>query len=654
MNTMQGKPMGEKMAEYFIEASVIVLVVHMYLICYCYYRPDGMIGTIFDKLYVAITNFQWMEDDIRAKILVLVLLVLGFGSFGRPSEKKVGWIVPAIMLAVGLVLFFSTVHFLPVKYGKILAHYYIAITSVAYLLIIGGMAKLSVFARYAFREKKFDPGTSGFKQEERLIETPVSLNFRGRYNYNGRDRGSYINIVNPRRGVLIMGSPGSGKSWFIIEPAIEQLTQKGVALFVYDYKYPALTDYTYNQFRRNSGRYPSSTRFFCINFTDLSRSHRCNIINPANLRYMSDALDIAKTIMHSINKNWVSKQGEFFVESPINFLGALIWFLRGYKGGIYCTLPHVIELSKTPYEELFTILNAEPSTRGLIGPFKEAYVNKTTEMLDGQIASAKVPLSRLESIEIYYVLSGNDVSLNINDPEAPAILCLGGDSERQQALAPILSVYIDMVNKKINRPERHPTALVLDEFATVRATSVQTIIATGRSNNIIPILAIQDISQLKSQYTQHEAEQFMNTAGNLICGQVAGETADLVSKRFHASFQLRTTISANSSDISTSKTPQAVETVTPATLASLSAGQFVGIVADDPDQEIGLKGFFARFVKKGRGKAEQEDLPIVEAVDSMTLSNNYDRIVKEVDELVKEEMRRILDDPQARRWVVRR
>jgi hypothetical protein len=653
MTTVNNNQM-EKIPGYFVGASVLILAAHIYLLCNGLYHADGVVGAINDRLCEVIRRLPGMVNDTKAKILALVCLLPGIFAFTRPSKKRISWTGPLVTFCVGLLLYLSSAALTPVDGDPSLAYCYIAVTGIGYLLIIGSSARLSAGARYAFRAKEFEPDTEGFKQEERLIETPVSLNFRGQYRYNGRDRKSYINIVNPRRGVLIMGSPGSGKSWFVIEPAIEQLTQKGVVLFVYDFKYPALTEFTYNQFQRNRRHYPESTRFVCINFTDLSRSHRCNIIDPVNLKYMSDALDIAKTIMHSINKTWVSRQGEFFVESPINFLGALIWFLRGYKDGVYCTLPHVIELSKTSYEELFTILNAEPSTRGLASPFKEAYLNKTTEMLDGQIASAKVPLARLESIELYYVLSGNDVNLNINDPKAPVILCLGGDSERQQALAPILSVYIDMINKKINRPDRHPTALILDEFATVRATSVQTIIATGRSNNIIPILAIQDISQLKSQYTQHEAEQFMNTAGNLICGQVAGETADLVSKRFHATLHLKTTISMNSSDVSTSKTPQAMETVTPATLATLSAGEFVGIVADDPDKEIGLKGFFARFVKKGNGEAEQQELPIVKRVDKPELTENADRIVKEVDELVKEEMRRILDDPQLRRWVVRR
>ena len=331
-----------------------------------------------------------------------------------------------------------------------------------------------------------------------------------------------MNLINPRRGVLVMGSPGSGKSWFVVEPAIEQLVQKGVALFVFDFKFPTLSAFTYNSYRRHRGQYPAGTRFYCINFSDLPHSHRCNLIDPTTLEHNNDAMAISRTILLSINKIWIGRQGEFFVESPINFIAALIWFLKVYKDGMYCTLPHVIELSKTPYEELFTLLNAEPATRGFIGPFKDAYLNKTMEMLDGQIASARIPLMRLDSPDIYYVLSGNDLSLEINDPTAPAILCLGSDSRRHEALTPVMSLYIDRLNRQINRPGRYPVAVVVDEFATVRAISLLDTIATGRSNDIMPILVIQDLSQLRQRYSHDEADQILNTAGNLICGRGRG------------------------------------------------------------------------------------------------------------------------------------
>lgn len=357
------------------------------------------------------------------------------------------------------------------------------------------------------------------------------------------------------------------------------------------------------------------------------------------------------------------------MESPIDFLAALIWYLKVYKDGIYCTLPHVIELSKTPYEELFTLLNAEPATRGFVGPFKDAYANKTMEMLDGQIASARIPLMRLDSPDIYYVLSGNDVSLELNDPAAPAILCLGSDSHRHEALAPVLSLYIDRVNRRVNHPGGHPTAIVIDEFATVRAISVLETVATGRSNDITPILVIQDLSQLRQRYSHDEADQILNTAGNLICGQVAGDSAKWVSERFQAQLNLKTTIAVSDANVSTSKAEHMVEAVNPGLLANLSSGEFVGLVADDPDRKLELKGFHARFVRHDAaacafvtGAAAAGTvvagvgvpLPLVRLVDKEAVLKNYKLIGEQVAQLVREEIKRVLGNPELKKFVVKR
>ncbi len=603
MTSTQGQWDGSKMVSYFTAASFILLLAHIYFVCYSAFPQQGQIGEIAGRVQKALGGIHFVADETTSKLFTLLLLLISCLPLGRPGDRKVDYKVPLIFLGVGLLIYFSSANFTPYNDDSVGEYCYIAITGFGYVYVVGAASRLSRSISYAFSAKRFQDNASGFRQEEQLVTTGYSLNFRGKYGYNGRNRKSYINIVNPRRGVLIMGFPGCGKSWFIIEPAIEQLTQKGLALFVYDFKFPVLTEFTYNCFLQQKDKYPPTTRFYCINFTDLSRSYRCNIIDPATLEYKNDAVAISRTIMLSMNRTWHSKQGDFFIESPINFLAALIWFLRVYKDGLYCTLPHVIELSKIPYDELFTILNAEPSTRGLIVAFKDAFLNKTTEMLDGQIASARIPLARLDSPDFYYVLSGNDVSLDINDPLEPAVLCLGGDSAKQDALAPVMSLYIDRLNKRINQPYRRPTGMVLDEFATVRATSVLSTIATGRSNNIITILAVQDLSQLKSLYSHDEAAQVMNTTGNLICGQIAGETARWVSERFHANVRLKTTISVNSSDTSTSKTEQSVEAVTPATLANLSSGEFVGVLSDDPDVKLELKGFHSTIVKKQEDKA---------------------------------------------------
>ena len=633
----------------FLIASIAVLLIHFYGVCYPAFAHWGLRSHLSDKILERIFRTRLYNIIAWGKGMALagVIPVLMTGR----KDGTAGYKGSLISIGVGGLLYFGTGLLSPQNddAGPV-ALLYMLMTGAGYLLIMGGGVRLV----RALGDPFAGHSTGGFLQEGKPIVTRYSVHFRGQYVYKGRRRKSHISIVNPRRGVLVLGTSGSGKSWFFVEPAIAQLIRKGTALFVFDYKYPVLTNHAYSHFLQHKDKYPSSTRFYCINFTDLSRSHRCNLIDPGTLVYLSDAMGISRTLLLSMNRTWISRQGDFFIESPVNFLAALIWFLRKYKDGIYCTLPHVIELSNTPYDQLFTILNAEPSVRGVVSRFIQSYLNNSMEMVDGQIASTSMPLARLISADFYYVLSGNDLSLEINNPSAPAILCLGGDPPKQEALAPVLSLYIDRLNKRINAPGRYPCAQVLDEFATVRATSVLTTVTTGRSNDIIPIICVQDINQLRTTYTREEADQFMNITGNLVCGQATGDTAGWVSERFHQVVQYRTTVSVNSSDTSVSKSEQSVDAVSTATLASLSSGEFVGIVADDPATPVKLKGFHARFIKQADDTAPAAELPVVREVDAGLLQANFDRIVREVVDLVADETRRIMGDPSLRQWVVKK
>jgi hypothetical protein len=245
---------------------------------------------------------------------------------------------------------------------------------------------------------------AGFPQEQRRLGGADALHLRSEHLWRQETREGWINLISPRRGILILGSSGSGKSRFLIEPLMRQLTEKGQALFVFDFKFPALTDVAYRYFMTYRRRYPRATRFYCIQFGDLSRSHRCNLLAPETLDYVSDALGAARTILLSMNPTWAEKQGEFFVESPINFLGAIIWYLKKFEDGKYCTLPHAIEMAQYPYDRLFAVLGEGSEIKALMEPFIQAYRNKTFEVLDSQISSARIPLARLASPDFYYVL----------------------------------------------------------------------------------------------------------------------------------------------------------------------------------------------------------------------------------------------------------
>jgi hypothetical protein len=653
MSTRQSNTRRDFDHEFPAMISVGWLLVRFFVLYYpLYVKPDtGLFGKPIHRFWEAAYACPLTGNELIAKFGTLFILASSLLLPGGAGTRFVSWKWPAGGLATGLLLYLGSSLLVP-RGDNSTAGSYAVVTTIGYLLAIYGIGGISAGIRYKQHRNRFRRDT-GFQQEERLLATDHSLNLSAIYQHNGRNRKSWINIINPRRGVLILGSPGSGKSWFLIEPMIGQLIRMDRALFVYDFKYPALTQFTYGQWAMDQRSGSGRTRFYCINFSDLSHSHRCNLIDPATLQNKNDAMAISETILLSINRIWAARRGEFFVESPMNYLAALVWFLRNYKEGAYCSLPHVIELSKASYGEVFTILNAEIETRGLIGPFKEAFMNKTMEMLDGQVASARIPLSRLDSPDFYYVLSGNDLDLDINNPGSPAVLCLGGDPQRQEALAPVLSLFIDRLNKRINKPDRYPSAIVLDEFATVRATSTLTTIATGRSNDIIPILATQDLTQLTRQYSHDEAYQMMNTCGNLICGQVNGETAKWVSHRFHANAFLKSTVSVNSNDTSVSQTEHTEDAVTQATLAQLSSGEFIGVVADDPDTRLAIKGFHASVKKDPGSKTLQPSLPLVAAVTAEIIRENFDRIVAETEEIVQSEMKRILGDPALKKYVVK-
>lgn len=625
--------------------SIALLLMHFYFICYGAFREWGWTARLSDRLLDNIRRTGLFDGSWKIKLFSLGFLLISLlGARGR-KDGNLGYTRGLVFLLIGAAVYFGSI-FLLAREDKptTVAGLYMGVCFTGWLLVLTGGMQLSRVIGYSLRGDFFRKKEGGFKQEEKLIETDFSINLKAKYELNEETRGSHINIINPRRGVLIVGSPGAGKSWFIVRPAMEQMMKKGFSMLIFDFKYDTLTRYAYSLFCKYRKQYPPTAGFYSINFTDLTRSHRCNVIAPDTLRYLSDATDASATILLGINKTWAKRQGDFFIESPVNFLAALIWFLKKYRGGIYCTLPHAIELAQTSYDKLFTILNSEIELQTHINSYLELYRNKTFEVLDSQMSSLKVPLSRLASPDLYYILTGNDHDLCINDPLRPKVLCLGGDPSRRNALAPILSLYVDRLNRLINKPGQHPCVLVLDEFASVRATSLLETVGVGREHDIIPILVVQDLSQLKILYSHDEAVAILNLAGNLICGQTGDETARWVSERFPSITQHKTTVSVNSSDTSVSKSEQSNPAMSPATLAALSSGEFVGILADDPDKEMALKAFHGRIVKEP-GSVAAKELPVVRELGPDEVEEIFRRVKREVTELVETEMVRIMRDP---------
>jgi hypothetical protein len=451
-------------------------------------------------------------------------------------------------------------------------------------------------------------------------------------------------VINPFRSLLVIGTPGAGKSYFVVRHIITQHIRKAFTMFIYDFKYDDLSRIAYNTLLRNARKYPVLPRFYVINFEDLSRSHRCNPLDPATMEDITDATESSRTIMLGLNRDWIKKQGDFFVESPINFVTAIIWFLRKYEDGKYCTLPHVIELMQLDYPKLFKLLRTEPEIEVLINPFESAFRNEAMEQLEGQIASAKIGMARLSSPQLYYVLSGNDFTLDINNSKEPKIVCVGNNPQKQQIYGAVLSLYISRVIKLVNKKNQQKCSLIFDEFPTIYFNGIDSLIATARANRVATCLAVQDYSQLKKDYGRDQAEVIMNIVGNVISGQVVGETAKLLSERFGKIVQERESISINASDTSISRSTQLDSAIPPSKIATLSSGEFVGTVADDPDQKIDLKVFHAEILNDHAAIRKEEEnyrsIPAIRKITPYEIQENYFRIKKEIEQIVEDKLKK--------------
>jgi hypothetical protein len=631
--------------------SIAVLAIHCYYYGYTAFKEWGLFSDLSDRLLGNIRNTGIFDRFHRSKLISLGLLVISLlGAKGRKNEKLNHRVAYAYLITGLLIYFFSYLSLLVPLEPRQVTGIYIGLTATGFLLFLSGGTLLSRIIKNKLNDKDiFNKENETFPQEERLIENEYSINLPARYQLKNKRKESWINIINPFRSIMVLGTPGSGKSYFVIRHVITQHICKGFTMFVYDFKFDDLSKIAYNTWLKNKHRYPKTPSFYVINFDDLSRSHRCNPLEPKAMTDITDAAESARTILMGLNREWIKKQGDFFVESPINFLTAIIWYLKKYKDGEFCTLPHVIELMQAEYDHLFTLLRTEKEIEVLINPFVNAYLNDVMEQLEGQIASAKVAMARLSSPQLYYVLSGNDFNLDINNPDDPKIVCMGNNPQKIQIYGAVLSLYVTRLVKQVNQKGKQKSSLIFDEFPTIYLNNMDSLIATARSNKVSTCLGIQDFSQLRKDYGREQADVIMNITGNIIAGQVTGDTAKQLSERFGKIMQDRESFSINSGDTSISRSKQLEAAIPPSKIASLSSGEFVGMVADDPDNKIELKAFHGEIINDHQAlKQEQEnykEINVIRKLDDGMIQRNYLQIKRDIQDIIQSEMERLLNDP---------
>ena len=639
---------------------MIFLLINCYWFCYEAFHTWGFTLGIVDKILM---NFQrttgLFSSILWTKLFCVVFLALSCLGTKGVKEEKITWPKIWTVLFSGFVFFFLNWWLLALPIGKVgAATLYIFTLSVGYICLLMGGVWMSRLLKNNLMDDVFNTENESFMQETRLMENEYSVNLPTRFYYKKKWNKGWINVVNPFRASMVLGTPGSGKSYAIVNNYIKQQIEKGFAMYIYDYKFPDLSEIAYNHLLHHLDAYKVKPQFYVINFDDPRKSHRCNPINPAFMTDISDAYESAYTIMLNLNRSWIQKQGDFFVESPIILLAAIIWFLKIYEDGKYCTFPHAIEFLNRPYAQIFPILTSYDELANYLSPFMDAWEGGAQDQLQGQIASAKIPLSRMISPALYWVMTGDDFSLDINNPNEPKVLVVGNNPDRQNIYSAALGLYNSRIVKLINKKKQLKSSVIIDELPTIYFRGLDNLIATARSNKVAVCLGFQDFSQLTRDYGDKESKVIQNTVGNVFSGQVVGETAKTLSERFGKVLQQRQSMTINRNDKSTSISTQMDSLIPASKISNLTQGMFVGAVSDNFDERIDQKIFHAEIVvNSAKVSAEMktyQPIPIIadfineDGSDNLkeTIEANYHKVKEEILSLVDSEIMRIKNDPK--------
>ena len=649
-----------KVMEFMRAISILFVLINIYWYCYEAFQQWNLTLETLNKILLGFQRTGGLFSSILwTKLFAVVFLALSCLGTKGVKEEKISWPKISVLMIIGSQLFFLNwwILSLPLPILTNVA-FYISTLTMGYICLLMGGLYMSRLLKNSLMDDVFNNENESFMQETRLMENEYSVNLPTKFWYKKKQWDGWINIVNPFRATIVLGTPGSGKSYAVVNNFIKQQIEKGFAMYIYDFKFDDLSTIAYNHLLKNRDKYKVAPKFYVINFDNPRKSHRCNPINPTFMTDISDAYESAYTIMLNLNRSWIQKQGDFFVESPIILLAAIIWYLKIYKDGMYCTFPHAIEFLNKKYSDTFTILTSYTDLENYLSPFMDAWEGGAQDQLQGQIASAKIPLSRMISPQLYWVMTGDDFTLDINNPEAPKILCVGNNPDRQSIYSAALGLYNSRIVKLINKKGQLKSSVIIDELPTIYFRGLDNLIATARSNKVAVCLGFQDYSQLNRDYGDKEAKVIQNTVGNIFSGQVVGETAKNLSDRFGKVLQLRQSMTINRQDKSTSLSTQLDSLIPASKISNLTQGVFVGAVSDNFEERIEQKIFHAEIVvENAKVAAETKAYKMIpeiasfmdsEGNDNMKqeIDKNYNRIKQEVAQIIVDEMERIRNNPE--------
>lgn len=484
----------------------------------------------------------------------------------------------------GLTLFVASLYIPALHYfdhdPKI--YLYTALWLVGTILLHTAITNLTKLIFYKLKDDIWNNEEESFEQNSTLLSNPLMFNLPILFYFKRKINKGWMNI-DPFRGIMVLGVPGSGKSESVIVPFIKQMLAKGFSMLVYDFKFPDLGKITYYHYLKNSaGDGPLKNHaFHCINVDSIEHSQRINPLLPQYIQTLSDANETAEAIVASLQKTDKSAGAQqFFTQSAVNFLAATIFFFAKYKGGKYATFPHVLAFLSQPYDKIFNTLFSDSELQSLLAPFKSAYDNRAFDQLEGQIGTLRINTSRLVTKETFFVFSGNDFDLKISNPAS--VLVLANNPSTQSINSAFYATVLLRITRLINSKGNTPSAVVIDETPTIFLHKVENLIATARSNKVAVVLGLQELPQLFLHYSKEIADTITSIMGTVLSGAVRNkETLSWLEKLTGQVKQVKKGVSIDREKSNTSINENMGALIPAAKIASQNAGEMVGIVAKE-------------------------------------------------------------------------
>ncbi|MBL3658417.1 TraM recognition domain-containing protein [Fulvivirga sediminis] len=625
--------------------SIDVVIVFAMVMCLMLLSLDIYTRFYSDFYHLGLTNtslnaaikkifrtFPLFSNALLLRIIILGVFVLGaFGiSLKKKPEEDPDLNKYAIFLIVSFVLFVLCGGF------KVHVAVNLIVTLASWVVFIWSFLNIRKHFNFFSNKDEFNNKNLIFQQEKEYKENPYSVNLKTE---NG-----LINVVNPFRATMVLGTPGSGKSYSVIEEYIRQHIMKNFSMMVYDFKFPSLAKETYGFYEYYKNTYKVEPKFTVISLDDIEYSNFINPISPEFIKKTADAIEASQTVLYNLNKEWITKK-DFFAQSAISYFACCIYFLKLYENGKFCTLPHAIALASCPDEKVFKVFQRYPKLRFFMTPFADALEKQAYEQLSGQTATARIPLSQLATRELFWVMGNNvypemNASLDINNPEAPQIMILANSPATQTTNSPALGLISTQLLKVVNTQNKLPSSIIIDELPTMYFMGLDNLIATARSNKVSTTIGAQDLEQLKRDYGDKVAETIFNIVGNIFSGSVRSGTATKLQEIFGKKKQRLKNMTVDTSTTSYSINESMDFAIPVSTLSQLSQGEFVGIVADNFGEEIKQKIFRGHIKVDKRTDQVKTHIPKVIEEDNLEelMDGNFQRIVDEIDIILENEL----------------